>query len=81
MTTNITIAAQVAHPSIPFVTKGTMTAETEGLLDRISHGEPVAQVYEGENRPWWDFVDDNRVYGTISGDLFQALVRLNTSIA
>lgn len=44
MTTNIAVAAQIAHP-------------------------------------WWDLVDNDKVYEAISDDLFQAYVRLMTAIA
>ena len=81
MTTNIAVAAQVAHPTIPFVLKSTLPAETESRLDRIRCGEPVAQVYENESRPWWDIVDDNMVYEVISEEPFQAYIRLISAIA
>ena len=50
-------------------------------LDRILSGEPLAQVYNTETRSWWDLVDDNAVYDTISNDDFQAYVRLVEAIA
>lgn len=32
-------------------------------------------------RPWWNHVENNKVYEAISDDLFQAYVRLMTAIA
>ena len=81
MTTNIAVAAQVAHPTIPFVLKRTLTSEAESRLDRICCGAPVAQVYENEPRPWCDLVDDDKVYNLIAEEPFQAYVRLITAIA
>lgn len=81
MTTNIAVAAQVARPTIPFVLKSVLPAETESHLDRICCGAPVAEVYRDESRPWWDFVDDEKVYETIATDQFHAYVRLISAIA
>ena len=81
MTTNIAVAAQIARPTIPFVLKSVLPAETESRLDRICCGAPVAEVYRDESRPWWDFVDDEKVYETIDTDQFQAYVRLISAIA
>lgn len=81
MTTNIAVAAQVARPTIPFVLKSVLPAETESRLERICCGAPVAEVYRDESRPWWDFVDDEKVYETIATDQFQSYVRLISAIA
>ena len=81
MTTNIAVAAQVARPTIPFALKSVLPAETESRLDRIRCGAPVAEVYRDESRPWWDLVDDDKVYETIATDQFQAYVRLISAIA
>ena len=81
MTTNIAVAAQIARPTIPFVLKSVLPAETESRLNRICCGAPVAEVYRDESRPWWDFVDDEKVYETIATDQFQAYVRLISAIA
>ena len=81
MTTNIAVAAQIARPVIPTVLKRTLPNKAEIHLDRIRHGEPVAHVYKGERRPWWDLVDNNKVYEALSDELFQAYVRLMTAIA
>lgn len=81
MTTNIAVAAQIAHPTIPAVLKRTLPNNVESHLDRIRQGEPVAQVYKDERRPWWDLVDNDKVYEALSDDLFQANVRLMTAIA
>ena len=81
MTTNIAVAAQIARPTIPFVLKSVLPAETESRLDRICCGAPVAEVYQDESRPWWDLVDDDKVYETIATDQFQAYVRLISAIA
>ena len=81
MTTNIAVAAQIAHPTIPAVLKRTLPNNVESHLDRIRQGEPVAQVYKDERRPWWDHVDNDKVYEALSDDLFQANVRLMTAIA
>lgn len=80
MTTNTAVAAQIAHPTIPFVLKRTLPNEAESRLNRISAGEPVAQVYHGQTRAWWDLVDDNKVYEAVSDELYQAYVRLMTAI-
>ena len=50
MTTNIAVAAQIARPTIPFVLKSVLPAETESRLDRICCGAPVAEVYRDESR-------------------------------
>lgn len=81
MTTNIAVAAQVARSTIPFVLKSVLPAETESSLERIRCGAPVAEVYRDESRPWWDLVDDDKVYETIATDQFQAYVRLISVIA
>ena len=81
MTTNIAVAAQVARPTIPFVLKSVLPAETESRLDRIRCGAPVAEVYRDESHPWLDQVDDDKVYETIATDQFQAYVRLISAIA
>ncbi len=81
MTTNIAVAAQVARPTIPFVLKSVLPAETESRLDRIRCGAPVAEVYRDKSRPWWDLVDDDKVYEAIASDQFQAYVRLISAIA
>ena len=80
MTTNIAVAAQIAHPTIPIVLKRTLPNEAESRLDRVSLGKPVAHVYN-ENRAWWDLVDNDKVYEAISDDLFQGYVRLMSAIA
>ena len=81
MTTNIAVAAQIAHPTIPFVLKRTIPTEKESRLERISGGEPLAHVYQDEKHAWWDLVDNDKVYEAISDDMFQAYVRLLTAIA
>lgn len=81
MTTNIAVAAQIARPTIPFVLKRVLPAETESRLDRIRCGAPVAEVYRDESRPWLDQVDDDKVYETIATDQFQAYLRLISAIA
>jgi hypothetical protein len=81
MTTNIAVAVQGARPTIPFVLKSVLPAETESRLDRIRCGAPVAEVYRDESRPWLDQVDDDKVYETIATDQFQAYVRLISAIA
>ena len=50
-------------------------------LDRILSGEPLSKVYSTETRSWWDLVDDNAVYDTLSNDDFQAYVRLIEAIS
>ena len=80
MTTNIAVAAQITHPTIPIVLKRTLPNEAESRLDRVRLGKPVAHVYN-ENRAWWDLVDNDKAYEAISDDLFQAYVRLMTAIA
>ena len=80
MTTNIAVAAQIAHPTIPIVLKRTLPNEAESRLDRVRLGKPVAHVYN-ENRAWWDLVDNDKVYEAIRDGLFQAYVRLMTAIA
>ncbi len=81
MTTNIAVAAQIARPTIPFVLKSVLPAETESRLDRICCGVPVAEVYRDESRPWWDLVDNDNIYKVIAADEFQAYVRLISAIA
>lgn len=81
MTTNIAVAAQIAHTTIPSVLKSVLPAETESRLDRICCGVPIAEVYRDESRPWWDLLDDDKVYETIATDQFQAYVRLISAIA
>ena len=81
MTTNIAVAAQIARPTIPFVLKSVLPAETESRLGRIRCGAPVAEVYRDESSPWLDLVDDDKVYETIATDQFQAYVRLISAIA
>ncbi len=81
MTTNIAVAAPVARPTIPFVLKSVLPTETERRLDRIRCGAPVAEVYRDEFRPWWDQVDNDKVYETIATHQFQAYVRLISAIA
>ena len=81
MTTNIAVAVQGARPTIPFVLKSVLPAETKSRLDRIRCGAPVAEVYRDESRPWLDHVDDDKVYDTIATDQFQAYVRLISAIA
>lgn len=81
MTTNIAVAAQIARPTIPFVLKSVLPAETESRLDRICCGAPVAEVYRDESRPWWDLVDNDNIYKVIASDKFQAYVRLISAIA
>ena len=76
MTTNLAVAAQIARPTIPFVLKSVLPAETESRLDRICCGAPVAEVYRDESRPWWGLVDNDKVYETIASDHLQAYVRL-----
>ena len=80
MTTKIAVAAQAARPTIPFVLKSVLPAETESHLDRIRCGAPVAEVYRDESSPWLDLVDDDKVYETIATDQFQAYVRLISAI-
>lgn len=80
MTTKIAVAAQVTRPTIPFVLKSVLPAETESHLDRIRCGAPVAEVYRDESSPWLDLVDDDKVYETIATDQFQAYVRLISAI-
>ena len=74
-------AAQIAHPTIPSVLKSVLPAETESRLDRICCGAPIAEAYRDESRPWWDLLDDDKVYETIATDQFQAYVRLISAIA
>ena len=81
MTTNIAVAAQIAHPTIPSVLKSVLPAETESRLDRICCGAPIAEVYRDESRPWWDLVDNDNIYKVIAADEFQAYVRLISAIA
>ena len=81
MTTNIAVAAQIARPTIPFVLKSVLPAETESRLDRICCEAPVAEVYRDESRPWWDLVDNDNIYKVIAADEFQAYVRLISAIA
>ena len=81
MTTNIAVAAQIARPTIPFVLKSVLPAETESRLDRICCGVPVAEVYRDESRPWWDLVDNDNIYKVSAADEFQAYVRLISAIA
>ena len=81
MTTNIAVAAQIAHPTIPIVLKKTLPNKAESCLDRIRLGEQVAHVYKDESRPWWNLVNDDLGYKDISNDLFQAYIRLLTAIA
>ena len=81
MTTKIAVATQAARPTIPFVLKSVLPAETESHLDRIRCGAPVAEVYRDESSPWLDLVDDDKVYETITTDQFQAYVRLICAIA
>ena len=81
MTTNIAVAAQIARPTIPFVLKSVLPAETESRLDRICCGVPVAEVYRDESRPWLDLVDNDNIYKVIAADEFQAYVRLISAIA
>ena len=81
MTTNIAVAAQIAHPTVPIVLKKTLPNKAESRLDRVRSGEPVAHVYNDEDRAWWNLVDNDKVYEAISDDLFQAYVRLITAIA
>lgn len=81
MTTNIAVAAQIARPTIPFVLKSVLPAETESRLDRICCGAPVAEVYRDESRPWLDLVDNDNIYKVIAADEFQAYVRLISAIA
>ena len=80
MTTNTAVAAQIAHPTIPFVLKRTLPNEAESRLNRISAGEPVVKVYQEQSRAWWDLVDDNKVYEAVSDELYQAYARLMTAI-
>ena len=56
-------------------------SDAEQRLDRIRYGEPVARVYCGESRAWWDLVDDDLVYTAIADEQFQAFVRLITALA
>ena len=81
MTTNIAVAAQIARPTIPFVLKSVLPAETECCLARIRCGAPVTEVYRDESSPWLDQVNDDKVYETIATDQFQAYVRLISAIA
>ena len=81
MTTNIAVAAQISRPTIPFVLKSVLPAETESRLDRICCGVPVAGVYRDEYRPWWDLVDNDNIYKAIASDEFQAYVLLISAIA
>ena len=81
MTTNIAVADQIARPTIPFVLKSVLPAETESRLDRICCGAPVAEVYRDESRPWLDLVDNDNIYKVIAADEFQAYVRLISAIA
>ena len=75
MTTNIAIAAQLAHPSIPFVLKQVIQTESESHLDQIRNGSPITDVYRGENRSWWDGVDDDEVCEAIADSRFRGFVR------
>lgn len=75
MTTNIAIAAQLARPSVPSVLKQVIPTESESHLDQISNGTPITHVYRGESRPWWDTVDDDKVYEDIADERFQDFVR------
>ena len=75
MTTNIAIAAQLARPSIPFVLKLVIPTESESHLDQISNGSPIAHIYRGESRPWWDTINDDKIYEAIADDRFQDFVR------
>ena len=75
MTTDISAAARPAH-FIPFIQGSHLPSESESRLDRIRSGLPLARVYRHDNRPWWDLVEEEKVYGAISDDLFQSFVRL-----
>ena len=78
--TAIAIPAQFAHPSVNSVMN--MDAAVAGnRLDRICNGESVAQVYRDESRPWWDLVDEDKVYDIIRQEEHQAYVRLITALA
>ena len=81
MTAILSIAAQAAHPAILPVLDGAPSSESETRLDRIRRGAPVASVYRGESRSWWDLVDSDRVYEIISREDFQAFVRLVAATA
>ena len=81
MTTKIAVAAQAARPTIPFVLKSVLPAETESHLDRIRCGAPVAEVYRDESSPWLDLVDDDKVYETITTYHFLVYVPLTCAIA
>ena len=81
MTASLSIAAQSAHPSILPVPDGTPSSESGTRLDRIRRGAPVASVYRGESRSWWDLVDNDKVYEIVSREDFQAYVRLVAATA
>ena len=76
MTTDISAAARTAHHFIPFIQGSHLPSESESRLDGIRSGLPLARVYRHDSRPWWGLVEEEKVYGAISDDLFQSFVRL-----
>ena len=74
-------AAQLAHPTLSLATNCETLSESEMRLDRLSDGEPVAHVYQDEDRDWMDLVDDDMVYAYIARADFQAYVRLICALA
>jgi hypothetical protein len=70
------VPAQEARPLFSIIPNNGISSESKNRLDRISNGEPVATVYQDENRSWWELVDNDMVYTAIDSDDFQAYVRL-----
>ena len=81
MITSISTTAQAAPTFVPTVFDNTLPSGMGTPLDRIRCGEPVARVYRDETRPWWDLVDEDRVYEAIADDRFRSFVRLVVATA
>lgn len=50
------------------------------LLARIAGGECVTSLYKGEDRFWFDLVDENQIERAIAQDPFPGFVRLIQAI-
>lgn len=75
MVTNSRIAAFGPRPSIPTVLRRAVPSQSESRLERLaSRSCSVAEAYRGESRPWWDLVDDERVYEAIADTAFEDYV-------
>ncbi len=81
MMTKIALSAQCAHTTNPVILKRNLPNKVESHLNHICHGESITHIYKDESRPWWEFVDNDKVYETISDELFQTYVYLMTVIA